>query len=324
MNVQAEAVADDRATLVSHAGGASPAGASVAAPGAGSATPEGRRSFVTDFREIGTELWHGRDLLYQLTLRDIRIRYKQAVMGFGWSVFMPVMVVLSGALVRYAMALVSGGTLDVRDVAGLAVKALPWAFFVGTIGFATASLTSNMHLVSKVYFPREVLPLSATFAQCFDTLIGLGALAVLLPFLGVRLSVGLLFVPLLLVLLVVFTAAASLFLSCANLFFRDVKYIVQVMLTFGIFFTPVFFEPSMLGAKGSRLVMLNPLAPILEGMRLAVVGGHNLFVPLADTARGALVWNPWYLGYSALWAVGGLFLAALLFHRSEFVFAEYV
>ena len=284
----------------------------------------GRRTFVDDFREIVSDLWQGRDLLYQLTLRDVRIRYKQAVMGFGWSIFMPIMVVLSGALVRYAMARVSGGTLDTTDVASLAVKALPWAFFVGTIGFATASLTANLQLVSKVYFPREVLPLSATLAQAFDSLIGLAALSVVLPFLGVPLSAGLLWVPVLLLILFLFTAAASLFLSCANLFFRDVKYIVQVMLTFGIFFTPVFFEPAMLGEKGSRLVMLNPLAPILEGMRLAVVKGHNLLVPLADAAQGTVVWDPWYLAYSAAWALGGLFFAALLFHRSEFIFAEYV
>jgi ABC-type polysaccharide/polyol phosphate export permease len=292
-------------------------------PGGRAPTPP-RSSVMDDYREIVSDLWHGRDLLHQLTLRDIRIRYKQAVMGFGWSVFMPIMVILSGALVRYSMAHVSGGAFDTADIAGLAVKALPWAFFVGTIGFATASLTSNMHLVSKVYFPREVLPLSATLAQCFDTLIGLAALTVLLPFLGVRPSWAMLWVPVLLLLLVLFTAAASLFLSCANLFFRDVKYIVQVMLTFGIFFTPVFFEPAMLGTKGSRIVMLNPLSPILEGMRLAVVKGHNLLVPITETAKGAVVWDPWYLAYAALWAVGGLLAAALLFHRSEFVFAEYV
>jgi ABC-type polysaccharide/polyol phosphate export permease len=283
-----------------------------------------QRTLLDDAREIAWDFWHGRDLLYQLTLRDIRIRYKQAVMGFGWSIFMPIMIICSGALVRLAMARVSGSDLDVADVAGLAVKALPWAFFVGTIGFATASLTSNLQLVAKVYFPREVLPLSATFAQCFDTFIGLCALAVLLPFLGVRPSLALLWVPVLLALLVLVTAAMALFLSCANLFFRDVKYIVQVMLTFGIFFTPVFFEPAMLGPRGARLVMLNPLSPILEGLRLAVVRQHNLLEPMAAAANGAVVWEPHYLAVSALWAVGGFVLASLLFHRSEFVFAEYV
>jgi lipopolysaccharide transport system permease protein len=322
LNVQAEAtvLADDGDTpSLDSSSTAAPQGLPAPAH-----APVPRRTLISDYKEIGTDLWHARDLLHQLTLRDIRIRYKQAVMGFGWSVFMPIMVVLSGALVRFAMALVSGGKLDVADVAGLAVKALPWSFFVGTIGFATTCLTANMHLVSKVYFPREVLPLSATIAQCFDTLIGLATLTLLLPFLGVRPSMALLWVPVLLLVLVLFTAAAALFLSCANLFFRDVKYIVQVMLTFGIFFTPVFFEPAMLGARGSRLVMLNPLSPILEGMRLAIVEHHNLLVPIAETAKGGIVWDPMYLGYSALWGVGGLLVASLIFHRSEFIFAEYV
>jgi ABC-type polysaccharide/polyol phosphate export permease len=283
-----------------------------------------RRTAITDLREIVSDLWHGRELLQQLTLRDIRIRYKQAVMGFGWSVFTPIMIVLSGALIRLAMAHVAGTRLDRSEVAGLAVKAMPWAFFVGSIGFATASLTANIQLVTKVYFPREVLPLSATLAQCFDAAIALVALAVLLPFLGVRPSFALLWVPLLLALLFVFTAAAGLFLSCANLFFRDVKYIVQVLLTFGIFFTPVFFEPAMLGPRGARLVMLNPLSPILEGLRLSIVHGHDLLRALPLSPAGAVVWNPWYLAYSAAWALLGLLFSALLFHRSEFVFAEYV
>ena len=283
-----------------------------------------RKSALADLREIVSDLWQGRELLQQLTLRDIRIRYKQAVMGFGWSIFMPIMIVLSGALVRLAMSHVSGLPFDAKQVAALAVKALPWAFFVGSIGFATASLTANIQLVTKVYFPREVLPLSSTLAQCFDAAIGLATLVVVLPFLGVRPSVALLWVPVLLLLLVLFTSAAALFLSCANLFFRDVKYIVQVLLTFGIFFTPVFFEPSMLGARASRLVMLNPLSPMLEGLRLCVVEGHNLLAALPATAAGAVVWSPWYLAYAAAWAVLGLLFSALLFHRAEFVFAEYV
>ena len=116
--------------------------------------------------------------------------------------------------------------------------------------------------------------------------------------------------------------ACSLFLSCANLFYRDVKYIVQVLLTFGIFFTPVFFEPAMVGPDLARLSMLNPLAPLLEGLRLAIVEGHNLLVPVTSPA-GALLWSPTYLAYAATWAIAGLVVSAVIFHRSEFVFAEY-
>jgi ABC-type polysaccharide/polyol phosphate export permease len=248
-------------------------------------------------------------------------------MGFGWALFIPGLVLLSGVLVRLAMAQVSGKPMEGNSIAGIAVKAVPWSFFVGAIGFATASLTGNTTLVTKVYFPREMLPISSVLAMGFDTLIGAGLLTILLPFLGAKLSAGLLWVPLLALLVLLFTAGASLFLSCANLFFRDVKYIVQLLLTFGIFFTPVFYDAVMFGPKGAKIAMANPLAPLLEGLRLAVVQGHNLLEPLIQaTAQGqsVLVWSPWYLAYSAAWAVFGLLGSALLFHRLEFVFAEYV
>lgn len=286
-----------------------------------------RRSVISDYREILLDFWHYRELLGELARRDVRIRYKQAVMGFGWAVFMPVLIVLSGCLVRFAMAQTAGGSLNRLDVAGIAVKAVPWAFFVGSLNFGTISLTANINLVSKIYFPREVLPLSATLAQAFDAGIGSIALACLLPLLGARPGLALLWVPVLVVLLLLLTSATTLFSSCANLFFRDVKYIVQVLVTFGIFFTPVFFDPATLGATGSRIVMLNPLAPILEGLRLAVIHGHNLLDPLVTasaTGRPIVQWTPWFLAYSAAWAILGFLGASLLFHRAEYAFAEYV
>jgi lipopolysaccharide transport system permease protein len=285
--------------------------------------PVARHGPLTDLAEVRHELWSGRSLLYQLTLRDIRIRYKQAVMGFGWAVFMPILIVGAGCLVRLAVVYASGGKFDRATLLGLAVKSIGWAFFVGAVGFATTSLTTNMQLVTKVYFPREVLPLSSVLAQCFDGLIAATALVVAIPFIGSGHWAGLVWLPILAILLVTFTAATCLFLSCANLFFRDVKYIVQVLLTFGIFFTPVFFEPAMFGRKGAMLLMLNPLAPILEGMRVSLVLGHNLLAPL-DTAAGIAVWRPWYLAYSAAWAIIGLIGSTVMFHRSEYVFAEYV
>lgn len=292
------------------------------------AEPVRRRSIRHDLRVIAVdELWRYRDLLYELMLRDIRIRYKQAVMGFAWAILMPTLIVAAGTLVRFAMAYVGGGHVQTAEIAGMAVKALPWAFFVGAIGFATSSLTGNLPLVSKIYFPREVLPLSATLAQGFDASIGAITVAIALPLLGVHYGLTALWAPLLALLVLCFTAGAALFLGCANLFFRDVKYIVQVMLMFGIFFTPVFFEPRMFGPLGARIMMLNPLAPLLEGLRLSVVTGHNLLVPLVvETThhQAVLAWSPWYLAYGAAWAVLGLLASALLFHRTEGLFAEYV
>lgn len=284
-------------------------------------------SLLETLREIVVdEIWSYRELIYQLTLRDIRIRYKQAVMGFAWAVLMPALIVAAGTLVRVAMAYVGGDEVRTYAIAGIAVKAVPWAFFVGAIGFATASLVGNIALVTKIYFPREVLPLSATLAQSFDSTIGTITVLVILPFLGVTFGLTTLWVVPLAVMLFCFTAAVGMFVSCANLFFRDVKYIVQVVLTFGIFFTPVFFEPTMFGSLGAQVMMLNPLAPILEGVRLAVVEGHTLLAPLVEGqgADAVVAWRPWYLAYAALWSFGGLLGATLLFHRLEYIFAEYV
>jgi lipopolysaccharide transport system permease protein len=288
-----------------------------------SAEDETPPTYAEDLREAAVELWRFREMLYQLTLRDVRIRYKQAVIGFGWALLMPALVVISGCLVRYAMSRTTRSPLDLEGIASISVKALPWSFFVGTISFATQSLTGNLQLVSKVYFPRAVLPLAATLGQAFDAVIGALVLALVLPFLGVHLSMALLWVPVLTLLLFLLTVAASLFLSCANLFFRDVKYIVQVMLTFGIFFTPVFFDPAMMGHKLASLIMLNPLSPLLEGLRLAIVEQHDLLMPLV-ASDGVVIWSPGYLLYATLWALVGLGASAMIFHRSEFVFAEYI
>jgi ABC-type polysaccharide/polyol phosphate export permease len=283
-------------------------------------------AMFADIKSATIEVWQHRELLEQLTRRDIKLRYKQAAMGFAWAVFMPCLIVLSGLIIRYAMAQISGQALHQVDIANIAIKGVGWAFFVGALGFATASLVGNSNLVTKIYFPREVLPLSSVGAQSFDTSIGLLTLVIILPLLGVRLHASFAWVPLLLLLLVLFTTGVSLFLSCANLFFRDVKYIVQVVLMFGIFFTPIFFEPAMLGAKGAHLAMLNPLTGILEGLRLSVVDGRNLLYPITEIVKGVErpVWTPWELVYSAACAVIAVLGAALMFRRLQHLFAEYV
>ena len=285
--------------------------------------PEVRRTVLGDVREIAREYRQSRDLLGQLTLRDIKLRYKQAVMGFGWALFMPVLVVLAGLVIRLAMAGVSGRPLDRIGVGDMVVKALAWSFFAGAIQFATPSLVAAFTLVTKVYFPREVLPISAVLAQLVDSSIGSIVVMVGLLALGVTPTTAWLWVPLLVTILITITAAAALFLSCANLFFRDVKYIVQVLLTFGIFFTPVLFEPSMFPARARLVLWLNPLTPVLEGLRLAVVHGHNLLVTLSGPT-GIVIWDPRWLAYSAAVAVIAALAASLLFHRSEFKFAESV
>lgn len=216
------------------------------------------------------EVFKYRDLLSMLVLRDIRIRYKQAVMGFLWAVFMPMMAVLAGILVKSAMAIVSGKPFDFHGVATVSVKVLPWTFFISGIKFSVNSLVGNRDLVTKIYFPREVFPFASIIACLFDFAIASVTLAVFLAFIGVGISSYLIFLPVLILFLVLFTSGLGLLLGAANVFFRDIKYIVEIILMFGIFFTPVFYEASTFG-KYKNFMLVNPVGSILESINSVVV-----------------------------------------------------
>jgi len=258
-------------------------------------------------REMIQELIQYRHLLYMLTWRDIKIKYKQSVMGFLWAIFMPMMIVAAGILVKQAFSMLSGKPMDFTQLASVSVKSIPWAFFVSSIRFATNSLVGNINLVTKIYFPREVFPLTSVAANFFDFAIASILLIFILAIAGIGANVYLLWLPILLILLILLTTGIGMFLACANLFFRDVKYIVEVILTFGIFFTPVFYEAEMFG-KWAPVLLLNPVGTILESINSVVVLQRppNIF----------------WLGYITVWSVGGLLIAWLIFHKAEFAFAE--
>ena len=276
-------------------------------------------------RHLFADLLAHRDLLHQLAARDVRIRYKQAAMGFAWAILMPILIVGAGTLVRLAVVQMTGGRLAREEIGAVVLKAFPWAFFAGALGFGVQSVTANISLVTKIYFPRAVLPIAVVLGNLFDLTVGLVASVLALPFLGAQLTAALAWVPVLILLLVVLTAGLCTVLACANLFYRDVKYIVQVVLTFGIFFTPVLFDAVAFGERGARLMMLNPLAPIFEGLRLSVMNGHNLLQPYSQLVHGTpvLAWQPWYLAYTGVWAVGSLLLGLILFQRTQDLFAEF-
>ena len=210
------------------------------------------------------------DLLLVLTWRDIKIKYKQSMMGLLWAVLMPAIIVGAGMLVRIAMAKLSGTPVSPDNVASISVKALPWAFFVSAIRFATNSLTANTSLVTKINCPRIAFPISAVLSALFDLIIAILPLIAVLAWTGTAPSVALLWVPIIIAILLLLVAGLGIALAAANLFFRDVKYIVEVLLTFAIFFTPVIYEAEMLG-QWQFWVLLNPVAPLLEGLRAVVV-----------------------------------------------------
>jgi lipopolysaccharide transport system permease protein len=253
------------------------------------------------------EVMRFRDLLYMMVWRDIRIKYKQSILGVLWAILMPAMIVLAGIAVKVVLSKFNGKPLAARDLANLSVRAVPWAFFIASIRFGTNCLVGNANLVTKIYFPKVIFPLSATLSQFVDFLIACGVLTIILAFLGMPWSWGLLWLPVLIAMLVVLAAGLGIFLSAASLFFRDVKYLVEMFLTFAIFFTPVFFDAAMFG-EWKNLLLLNPVAPLLEGISAAVTGQGGLQLG-------------WIL-YSALVSLAILGGSVLFFEKLEPFFAE--
>ncbi len=265
------------------------------------------REAVTETGNRQEGLFQYKDLLLMLILRDIKIRYKQSIMGFFWAVLMPILIIGSGMIVMVVFSTISGHPINKVDVLAVAAKAVPWAFFVGAIRFGTSSLVANKELVTKIYFPRAILPIAAVFASFFDFVVAESVLVVVLILARVGMSIHLLWLPALLLVLFVLTAGLALLLACANLFFRDVKYLVEVVITYGIFFTPVFYSAAKLG-KWGWILLLNPLGPVLESISGVLV----LQQP------PSLSW----LAYSAAWSVLIFLLSWRIFQRSEAAFAE--
>ena len=260
---------------------------------------------IAMFRQLSRH----RDLLYMLSRRDITVKYKQSIMGFLWAILMPLLITSAGVVVKIAMAQMSGKAVVFTDVLPVAIKAAPWAFFVASLRFSTQSLSGNYVLVTKIAFPRAVFPLSSVASQLFDFAIASLVILLLVLFAPVAATVQLLWVPVLLALLVAQVIGLALLLSAANLFFRDVKYLVEVVLTFAIFFTPVFYSVALFGDRG-KLLMLNPVAPILEGLDAVIVQGH---AP-----------DPTWTAYAAVWAIVLVVTTPAIFLRLEPKFAESV
>jgi len=253
------------------------------------------------------ELIKYRELVYMITWRDIHVKYIQSVMGFMWAILMPALIIVTGVLVRLGMAKFSGSPMNLSDVLTVSVKAVPWAFLISSIRFSTNSLVNNSNLITKIYFPREIFPISAVLSQLFDFMIASCVLIVLLIFAGTGWSMYLLWVIPLLLTLVIFLMALGLLLSAANLFFRDVKYLVEVATSFAIFFTPVFYNADLAG-KWQWLLFLNPVTSILEGLNSSIV--------LHQPPR-----IEWVM-YSMVVTVLGVYFSMSLFKKLEPKFAE--
>jgi len=217
------------------------------------------------------ELFHYRELLYFLAWRDVKVHYKQAALGVAWAVLQPLltMIVFSIVFGRLAGLPSEGIPYPVFTFAAL----LPWQFFAGALTRAGTSLVSNTNLITKVYFPRLVIPCAAVLSGLVDFAVSFAVLLGLMAWYGMPLTPAILLLPLLLLLLVLAALAASLWLSALHVRYRDVQYTIPFLVQAWFFISPVAYSRKLVPAGTWEFIYgLNPLAGIIQGFRWALVG----------------------------------------------------
>jgi homopolymeric O-antigen transport system permease protein len=260
---------------------------------------------LDDVREMIHEQIAFRELLYQMTCRDLVLRYKQTAMGFGWALLMPLLNTAVFSIVFMRVAPVHTSVpYPLFAYCGLLI----WNFTASALRFAVTSLTANTNLVTKVYFPREIFPFSAVVVSFVDYAVATTALVAMMVYYGVTPTRAIVLLPLVVAVQAIFTAALALLLAMANLFYRDVKYLFEIALTIWMFASAVVYPIDGVTGWVGALVRANPMTGIVEAYRHVLLYG---------TAPDLVSF-----GWAATIAIVLLPLAWLLFHRSECRFAE--
>jgi lipopolysaccharide transport system permease protein len=254
------------------------------------------------------DLWAYRELLFFLTWRDVKVRYRQTALGAVWALLQPftLMIVFTIFLSRLAHVPSNGLPYPIFTYAAL----VPWTLFSSSLGSVSDSLVANSNLISKVYFPRLVIPLAVTGSFIFDFLIALGLLVVMMVYYGVYPGVAILALPLLVALTLATALSVGIWLTALNVRYRDIKYTVPFLIQIWLFASPIAYATSLVPSRWRLVYSLNPMTSVIDGFRWAMLGQ---------------AWAPdRYLGVSlamvALLLVSGLFY----FRRMERTFADIV
>jgi lipopolysaccharide transport system permease protein len=268
-------------------------------------TIRARRSWVPlDLKE----LWAYRELLYFLTWRDVKVRYKQTALGAAWAIIQPLfmMIVFTLAFGKLAKIPSDGVPYPLFAYAAL----LPWQLFAHSLSEASNSLVSNERLITKVYFPRLVVPIAAVLGGLVDFLVSFVMLLILMAYYRVVPGLAIVTLPLFLALAIATALGVGLWLSALNVQYRDVRYTITFLTQIWLFATPVAYPSSLVPARWRFIYGLNPMAGVVEGFRWALLGKAPPSVPLVTASSIGV----------ALILVGGLFY----FRRMEQIFADVV
>jgi lipopolysaccharide transport system permease protein len=257
---------------------------------------------LVDWRELRDY----RDLFYFLVWRNIKVRYAQSAIGIGWAVIQPLfyMVVFTVVFGRLARIDSDGVPYAIFAFAAL----VPWTYFANAVSEGTASLIGNAGMISKIYFPRLILPMSLVIARLVDFAIALVILAVLLLWYGMVPNWGILALPLLILLMVLTAAGLGLWLTALAVQYRDVNYAIGFGMQLLMYAAPVVYPASLVPERYQLFYAINPMVGVIEGFRAALLGTRNM---------------PWdFIAVGALTAVTVAISGMFYFRRKEQIFAD--
>jgi lipopolysaccharide transport system permease protein len=256
------------------------------------------------------ELWAYRELLFFLTWRDIKVRYKQTMLGVLWVIIQPLVMMLIFTLLfgRLAgLAQWTGGIpYPIFAFAGL----LPWTFFASAVTNSSNSLIGSTHLITKIYFPRMIIPAAAVAAALLDFALAFVILAALMIYYGIGVTWTILLLPALVALVTLFSLGVGVILSALNVKYRDVRHALPFVVQIWMFVSPVIYPTTMVPERWRWALGLNPMTGIIEGFRTALLG------------RAAVDWS--LLAISAVVTLVLLICSAFAFRRMETSFADVI
>ena len=242
------------------------------------------------------DLWRYRELMAFLSWRDIAVRYKQTVIGVAWALIRPAITMVVFVLFRRLAGIEHAPVPDVLLVLSAVV---PWQFFANAVTESSSSLINNTNLISKVYFPRLIIPISTVVTALVDFLITLAMLAIVMLWLQFAPGPTLLLLPLFALLAFALATGLGLFLAALNVEYRDFRYVVPFMIQVGLFVSPIAFTSANIPERWRALYALNPLVGVIDGFRWSILGGKVPLDPYALTMSigmtiGFLVFGIWY------------------------------
>ena len=254
------------------------------------------------------EIWDYRELLYFLIWRDIKVKYKQTIIGAGWAILQPLMTMIVFTLVFKKIADIPSDGIPYPIFAYTAL--LPWNLFAGALNRSTVSLVAQVSLISKIYFPRLIIPLSATISGVVDFAIAFVILVGMMFWYGIVPTAAVLSLPLFITIALVAALSVGLWLAALNVRYRDVGHTVPFLIQIWMFASPVAYPVSVVPEKWRLLYSLNPLAGVIEGFRWAMLGNESPdFVVIA---------------VSAIAMIALLFSGIVYFKRTERTFADLI